>query len=566
MSASAASGGHEGKILLLIDGQPMNELLYSTIQLGNHYPIDAIQRIEVIRGPGSAIYGGYAELAVINIVMRDASDLKGVSVSGRYGQLGHTVGDANVTLSAGEVIDGVSLTAHLSLGRGTRSTGTYHDFAGLSYSMDGSSALDPTFADVGLAYDKLKLRFLADSYTVDTRDGVGEVLAQTAKQGFVSYYADAHYDVQLADHLTLTPRLSFIRQTPWEVTDKSSDLFYSKTATRYTAGLQLSYDVVKNVNLLVGTEAYVDHAHVNDQDLVGFQTLFGSSADVNYENVAAYAQLLANHDIANLTLGVRFEEHSDFGDSVVPRIALTKVMGRFHAKLLASQAFRAPGIENINLSGGGLQPEKTTVFEGELGAQLSDSRVRVGQRVRHHDQEADHLRLRSADRDGAVPQLRSDRHARRRGGLPAQVPARLCRRELLVLHRRRQEPRVGLRRARSRRRPARVPQHKLAMAGSLQLYRGLSLNPSAVIYGQRFGYTWADASGTPMIGREGPTALVNANLLYRNAFVRGLELAAGVFDIANQRPDYLQPYNGGHPPLPGPGRELVFRVAYEHPL
>src|SRR5689334_11805921 len=31
---------HEGKVLLLIDGQQMNETLYSTNQLGNRYPID----------------------------------------------------------------------------------------------------------------------------------------------------------------------------------------------------------------------------------------------------------------------------------------------------------------------------------------------------------------------------------------------------------------------------------------------------------------------------------------------------------------------------------------------
>jgi hypothetical protein len=48
--------------------------------------------------------------------------------------------------------------------------------------------------------------------------------------------------------------------------------------------------------------------------------------------------------------------------------------------------------------------------------------------------------------------------------------------------------------------------------------------------------------------------------------VPGLELGAGVYDIADQRYEYLQPYNGGHAPLPGPGRELVFRIAYEHKL
>ena len=42
---------HEGKHLLLIDGIEMNETQYGTTQLGNHYPVDQIKRIEVIRGP-----------------------------------------------------------------------------------------------------------------------------------------------------------------------------------------------------------------------------------------------------------------------------------------------------------------------------------------------------------------------------------------------------------------------------------------------------------------------------------------------------------------------------------
>src|SRR5207249_38425 len=57
--------------------------------------------------------------------------------------------------------------------------------------------------------------------------------------------------------------------------------------------------------------------------------------------------------------------------SFVPRVALTKVLGRFHAKFLFSQAFRAPGIENININPA-IKPEDTTVFEGEAGVQLND--------------------------------------------------------------------------------------------------------------------------------------------------------------------------------------------------
>src|SRR5882724_5664254 len=59
--------GHEGKILLMIDGKEMNELLFSNMQLGNEFPVELIERVEVVRGPGSVIYGGSAELSVINI-------------------------------------------------------------------------------------------------------------------------------------------------------------------------------------------------------------------------------------------------------------------------------------------------------------------------------------------------------------------------------------------------------------------------------------------------------------------------------------------------------------------
>ena len=69
-----------------------------------------------------------------------------------------------------------------------------------------------------------------------------------------------------------------------------------------------------------------------------------------------------------------------------------------------------------------------------------------------------------------------------------------------------------------------------------------------------------------MIGRQAPTALVNLYLRYRDLLVPGLELGGGVYNVADQRSSYLQPYNGGHAPLPGPSRELVFRIAYEHKL
>lgn len=92
---------HEGKVLMLIDGQEMNEGLYSTLQFGNHYPIESIKRIEIIRGPGSAIYGGNAEYAVINIITNDAKHLNGVRIAGSYGVVKNVNSHHSFNLEAG---------------------------------------------------------------------------------------------------------------------------------------------------------------------------------------------------------------------------------------------------------------------------------------------------------------------------------------------------------------------------------------------------------------------------------------------------------------------------------
>lgn len=46
----------EGKVLVNLNGMPVNEIAYASFAL--ELDIDHIERIEIIRGPGSALYGG----------------------------------------------------------------------------------------------------------------------------------------------------------------------------------------------------------------------------------------------------------------------------------------------------------------------------------------------------------------------------------------------------------------------------------------------------------------------------------------------------------------------------
>jgi len=556
--------GHEGKTLLLVDGQEMNELLYSTNALGNHYPVDQIQRIEIIRGPGSAIYGGFAELAVINIITRGATDLNGaVSVSGSYGQMQRGLGRRTVSLSYGEKYkSGLSVAVAGFIGQGNRSDGTYTDFAGDTFSTANNSADDPLFFNVAVGYRGLKLRFIADDYASGGQDEYGAVGPGPLVAHFRSFIADARYELKLSDKLTVTPRLNFRHQLPWNYTDDPNrDVFFDISVMRVLGNVMVSYDAVKGLNLLGGAETYYDYAKLNDLRLMGGQIPFGTKNDVSYENVTGYAQALYNSKIANFTLGARYEYHSQFGASFVPRAAITKVKGRFHAKLLASQAFRAPGIENINLNDQ-IKPEKTTVFEGEVGYKLTEHLFVAANAyditikkpiVYDYDATAQQEIYLNGDKTGTrgVEAELKLRYARGYAGANYSFYSSAGKNNVPVYEVPTDD---GVMLA--------FPAHKVTVNGSINLWKTLSLNGSAIGISERYGYVTGDGAGNPMLGKVDPALLLNAHLLYRDLGWKGLDVGVGGFNLLGQRVPYLQPYNGGHAPLPSSSREIVGRVSY----
>jgi iron complex outermembrane receptor protein len=81
ISARGFNGQYSNKLLVLIDGRTV----YTTIFAGvfwdsQNVPLDSIDRIEVIRGPGAAVWGANAVNGVINIITRSAKEMQGGSV------------------------------------------------------------------------------------------------------------------------------------------------------------------------------------------------------------------------------------------------------------------------------------------------------------------------------------------------------------------------------------------------------------------------------------------------------------------------------------------------------
>ncbi|TAN47908.1 MAG: hypothetical protein EPN21_16160 [Methylococcaceae bacterium] len=76
-----------GRILVMIDGMRVNDALYDEGAISSEFPLDVdlIERVEVVRGPASSVYGSNAFLAVVNVITKNGRDLQGGRLAASYG-------------------------------------------------------------------------------------------------------------------------------------------------------------------------------------------------------------------------------------------------------------------------------------------------------------------------------------------------------------------------------------------------------------------------------------------------------------------------------------------------
>ncbi|HUG09773.1 MAG TPA: TonB-dependent receptor [Opitutaceae bacterium] len=83
-------GDYNTRVLTLIDGHRVNDVVYDSVYFDrvNSVDIDWVERVELIRGPSSSIYGSSAFFGVINIVTRNAAQMNGGEFSAEAGSFG----------------------------------------------------------------------------------------------------------------------------------------------------------------------------------------------------------------------------------------------------------------------------------------------------------------------------------------------------------------------------------------------------------------------------------------------------------------------------------------------
>jgi outer membrane receptor for ferrienterochelin and colicins len=83
-------GDYNSRILLLVNGHRVNDNIFGQAEIGAEFGLDpaTFERVEIIRGPASSVYGDSAFFAVVNVITKTGASIDGSSVTYETGSLG----------------------------------------------------------------------------------------------------------------------------------------------------------------------------------------------------------------------------------------------------------------------------------------------------------------------------------------------------------------------------------------------------------------------------------------------------------------------------------------------
>lgn len=375
-------GDYGGRVLVMIDGHRMNEPIYDQAFNGHDLPLDVdlIERVEVIRGPGSSLYGNNAALGVINIVTREAKSWNGIEASASGGSYDTFTG----RLTYGrEFTNGVKLVLSGSmLNSDGRDRIFYPEFSGvnggISQGHDGERA-HKFFGS--LTWGDFTLEASYGDRRRDVPNGAyGSLFNVTPnftddERAFV----EARYRHEF-DHDWLVTARVYLDHYRYEAkaaneaavpSDPPVINFDYGADQLVGAELQAVKTFCEAHRLTVGSEwNHLLEAHQLNYDIAPFFRY--SDVKTDGDNLGLYVQDEFTLT-SKLTLngGVRYDWYSTFGDTVNPRVGVIyNPWTKTTFKALYGQAFRAPNAYEFDYvapgyaANHGLRPER--IHTGEL--------------------------------------------------------------------------------------------------------------------------------------------------------------------------------------------------------
>ncbi|HLA74854.1 MAG TPA: TonB-dependent receptor, partial [Gammaproteobacteria bacterium] len=393
------------QVLVLINSIPITNLYQGNRnQVWGGMPVKDIARIEVVRGPGSALFGADAFAGTINIITKTAEDINGTQAGVRAGSFN----TKDAWLLHGKQWGGFDLAFSMELhstdgqdefitaDAQTASDQTHHTHASLApgpVSMRADT-LD-TRLDVSRGDWRLRLGYQG-RYDVGSGAGIAQALDPQGSGDSDRYNADLTYrNPVFTGNWDVTAQLSYFSTT--QITDLT--LYPPGALGLFPEGVIGNPHVYERHQRLSLSGLYkgIQRHHITLGTGFTYGDLYKTTETKNFTaplvplgsvvDVTDTAPFLRPHDRSiyyglvqdewtfvrdwALTTGLRWDHYSDFGDTVNPRLALVwQTRFDLTSKLLYGRAFRAPSFAeqyNINnpvvLGNPALRPETINTLE-----------------------------------------------------------------------------------------------------------------------------------------------------------------------------------------------------------
>ncbi len=384
-------GDYNTRFLLLVDGHRINDNVYDGAYFGTEFIIDVdlIERVEIIRGPGSSLYGTNAFFGVINIITKQGQDFKGTEISGEAGSFdtykgrlsyGNKFQNGLEILLSGSLYDskgqrhlffkefddpatnnGVAENADDDQYNSFFTKLSFHDFT-LQAAYVSREKVIPT-GSWDTVFNNPRTRTTDELSYIDLNYNY-DFGRQTNIQARV-YYDQYYYK---GDYLYDYPPVTLNKDRAW--------------GDWWGGELKLITKVVEKHLLTLGAE-YRDNFR-QDQSNYDEDPFCLYLEDTRDSTILAFYLQDEFKILKNLILnaGLRHDHYSTFGGTTNPRLAL--IFAPFEKtifKLLYGEAFRAPNAYELYYSDGGvstksnpdLNPETIKTYELSLEQYLGNN-------------------------------------------------------------------------------------------------------------------------------------------------------------------------------------------------
>jgi iron complex outermembrane receptor protein len=356
-------GDYNTRVLVMLNGHRLNENIYDSTGFGTEgiIDVDLIERVEVIRGPGSSLYGSNAFLGVINIVTKRGRNYKGPQVSGGAGSYETYQGRGTYGDRYGNGLDLLLSGTYTSSQGKDRLFYSEFDSPDTNYGhaerADGQQShslfTSLLYGDVTLegAYVKRRKQIPTAPYGTVFNDNRTQVWEERG-------YLDAKYERQVTSDFGAMLRLSY--DGYWYDGDYMYDNPPLTKQKDSAAGqwlgseLQLTKRLFDNHKVIAGGE--VRYNYQQDQETHDEEPY---SQYLNEKTDSSVWALFIQDEyrvLDNLTLfaGLRYDDYSTFGGSLNPRAALIyNPFSQTTLKLIYGRAFRAPNVYELYYNDGG---------------------------------------------------------------------------------------------------------------------------------------------------------------------------------------------------------------------